>query len=344
MAAIRHKALLTTVEVAYDLDVCEDVWARRMLESAQPWLSSGLWSFIATYELGPTGRPEVRRCIDIDAPYDVRTAIANGTAKLDEATASEVWDGYAAQTLSQVWARFAPLEAIFQENTPAPARDLFQVNCRSPDGAGALLGAGLPQPTRLSRARRAAYSRVAAHVSSAYRLRAAIKREAESSLLEHKRQEAVLLPGGRLIHAEGSATSKPARERLRAAAIAVDRARAREGRADAEASLDAWQALVSGRWTVVEHFDSDGRRFLVAVVNPPELRVPLALEPREALVAQYAALGHTQKFIAYELGLHESTVSRLLKRALKHLGLERRADLAALAQSIRASGSQRGAG
>jgi DNA-binding NarL/FixJ family response regulator len=92
----------------------------------------------------------------------------------------------------------------------------------------------------------------------------------------------------------------------------------------------AWPSLVAGRWSLVEHFDSSHQRFLVAVVNPPERHASLALPAREAAVAELVGQGHSQKFVAYELGLQRSEVSRSLRSALSRLGLARESDLVAL--------------
>jgi DNA-binding NarL/FixJ family response regulator len=86
--------------------------------------------------------------------------------------------------------------------------------------------------------------------------------------------------------------------------------------------------LVEGRWTLLEHFDRGGRRYLVARRNEPRVRGTLALSPREEQVAGYAALGHPVKLIAYELGLSSSTVSEHLQSAMHKLGIETRAELA----------------
>jgi DNA-binding CsgD family transcriptional regulator len=48
---------------------------------------------------------------------------------------------------------------------------------------------------------------------------------------------------------------------------------------------------------------------------------------REAQVARGAALGHSNKLIAYELGLATSTVSTLLARAIRKLRLHSRGAL-----------------
>jgi hypothetical protein len=56
--------------------------------------------------------------------------------------------------------------------------------------------------------------------------------------------------------------------RAQRAAKAIDRARSR-ARSNEDEALELWQGLVAGRWSLVEQFDSDGRRFLVARKNDP---------------------------------------------------------------------------
>ena len=55
----------------------------------------------------------------------------------------------------------------------------------------------------------------------------------------------------------------------------------------------------------------------------------LRLSRRELQVARAAALGHSDKLIAYELGLAASTVARLLSRARIKLGVKTRLELIA---------------
>lgn len=331
-------AMLDTVESAYRLQTGEERWAGELLNCASPWLDVGLWSFVATYHRDEKGVPRVSACVDTGAPYDVRAAVDNGSAALDDAGLDAIYAGHAAHTLSQVWEVHPSLKKVFDDHTPPPTRDLCQITCRSSDGQGTLLGAGLETPTRIADAWLMRYTRVAAHITAGHRLRRLLDGADERpSGADHPLREAVLSPAGDLLHAEGDATSETAREALKRAALMVDRARTRKGRAEADESLVAWKALVAGRWTIVDHFDSDDRRYLVAMVNPPELQSPLALERLEAIVAELAALGHSQKYIAYELGLHESQVSRSLKSALTRLGLKRRTDLVALVRDLRSS-------
>ena len=72
---------------------------------------------------------------------------------------------------------------------------------------------------------------------------------------------------------------------------------------------------MSGRWSLVEHFERDGRRYYLAHRNEPEVRSVKGLTARERQVLAYAQLGNSNKLIAYSLGISISTVSTLLSRA-----------------------------
>ncbi len=92
-------------------------------------------------------------------------------------------------------------------------------------------------------------------------------------------------------------------------------------------ALDAWKALVAGRWSLREQLDTDGKTFIHALANAPSLAGPSALSAREQQVASLAALGRSNKLIAYELGLAHATVRVLMARAAKKLGARSRAEL-----------------
>lgn len=167
---------------------------------------------------------------------------------------------------------------------------------------------------RISRACRVALSRVSAHLGAALRLRARTSAP----------NDAVLAPSGELLHAEGSAREASLRERLRDAAIGVMRAKRER---DPLAASAFWSAMVDGRWTLVERFDTDGKRLLLAKRNAPDGVAHHALTARERAVVERAGLGGTLRHVAYELGMAESTVSETLSRAMKKLGVRSRAEL-----------------
>lgn len=180
-----------------------------------------------------------------------------------------------------------------------------------------------PAPRRLAGDRRglARWEKAAAHLSSAFRLR----RGGWAGLVEGA--DAVLEPDGGVAHLSRSAEVD--REALRRACVAAERSRVAT-EADAKPALDAWTALVSGEYSLLDHFDTDGRRYVLAIKNTPEVSGPSALTPRETQVAAYVAMGHPLKYVAYELGLSVASVGKACQTAVSKLGLRSRAELGAV--------------
>jgi DNA-binding CsgD family transcriptional regulator len=142
--------------------------------------------------------------------------------------------------------------------------------------------------------------------------------------------------------AKGEAEHEAARGALREAVRDLERTRSKAGRRDADDAVQRWKALVDGRWSLVDHFESDGKRYVVARRNDVEVPGYSELSSRERQVLAYAALGHSNKLIAYELGLADSTVRVLLYRAAAKLGAARREDLIAAYLSGRRAAARRG--
>jgi DNA-binding CsgD family transcriptional regulator len=134
--------------------------------------------------------------------------------------------------------------------------------------------------------------------------------------------EAVLTPGGKVLHAVGE--TRAARDALRRLAVAIDRARGRLRHHDPEAALEGLAALVDGRWSLVDKFESDGKRFVLAIPNAPTARDPRALTARERAILRCVAMGHSNKLIAYTLGLAEGTISASVASIKRKLGLPSR--------------------
>ncbi|MCB9670981.1 MAG: hypothetical protein H6734_15985 [Alphaproteobacteria bacterium] len=118
-------------------------------------------------------------------------------------------------------------------------------------------------------------------------------------------------------------------EALSRAATCIDGARAQRSGRDAEA-LEAWEGLVDGRWSLVERIDTDGKRFLVALENPPGVRDPRGLTDAERSVVALAVQGQADKLAAYHLGVSEGTVSSHLTRAMQKLRVRNRIELVRL--------------
>lgn len=179
-----------------------------------------------------------------------------------------------------------------------------------------------PRREKTPRSERRMWQQIVAHLTSSTRLMWELGQARPPS------EEAVLGPAGELLHAEGDARDRTARRQLQEAARAIDRARGSMRHTDPMGSLELWRGLVDGRWSLVDRFESDGRRFMIALRNDSPHRDPRALTPRQGQVAHLVALGLSNKEIGYSLGLSGSAVSSHASAALRKLGLRRRQELA----------------
>jgi DNA-binding CsgD family transcriptional regulator len=166
---------------------------------------------------------------------------------------------------------------------------------------------------------------VGAHISSALRLRRSLAGAASADV--DAGAEAILSPAGRLMHADGLGKSRRARQSLSEAVVRAERARGRLRRTSCDEATRLWQALVGGRWSIVEVVERDGKRLLVARANGPTFPHRASLTKEENDVVWLVALGHSYKYVGYELGLGPSTVVRRLTSALLELGIASRVEL-----------------
>jgi DNA-binding CsgD family transcriptional regulator len=135
-------------------------------------------------------------------------------------------------------------------------------------------------------------------------------------------------PSALLRDAETTRSDDPAR--LRDAALDVAR---RGPGATPQCPRAFWNALLEGRWRLIERFDAGGKRFTIA---RPVRAVSVAprLPTREREVLERASLDVPLWYVAEQLGLAESTASETLTRALTRLGLRSRAQLVELRQAL----------
>jgi len=160
--------------------------------------------------------------------------------------------------------------------------------------------------------------RLSAHLTSARRLRDATAGEPQTA--DDPATDAVLTVSGRVDHAIGAARAASSRAALSEAVRRMEWARGRARRVDPEEAARSWRGLVAGAWTLLDHVERDGRRYLLARRNPPDVENPRLLSAAERAVAGYAALGHSNKYVAYLLGIAPSTVAKRLARAQAKLG------------------------
>jgi DNA-binding CsgD family transcriptional regulator len=198
--------------------------------------------------------------------------------------------------------------------------DTFGVTASDGDGRGVVVNAPLSRATRLDAQRRRLWSRLGQHIRMGDQARRRLVQGLEAPA-------AVVDPSGDVVHATGPARSADLRQRLGRAVRNIDAARSSRGADDTQEALAMWEGLLDGRWSLIEHVERDGRRYVVVYENPPEVRDPRALTPRERAVVELVARGRSNKHAAHELRVSLGTVAKLLQRALDKLGFESRHQL-----------------
>jgi len=139
--------------------------------------------------------------------------------------------------------------------------------------------------------------------------------------------DAVLPVGSEIVPVTHAAHLNQSRESLRSAARTLDRARGPTRSADSARALLDWKVLAEHRWSLVDHFDRDGKRYVLACRSSASFEAGALLTPRERQVVLLAVRGHSNKVIGHELGITTSTVGVLLGRARARLGVTSRREL-----------------
>lgn len=336
---------IEVVEACYDLRASESEWLERIargLNALGPAESCGLIGYHVSMS---DGAPRILSPVQVEDRHDVIGRIR-----------------YMADLLERRRARMAgPLETVqaalyekviaFGLRTPADRMLLSEIDKVGPDwmytlgvpevrdhfmsinhhidGLGATVFVqGLSRRGTLRATERQMFQMLSAHIKAGLRLRRRLGARAGDAV-ELPGDGAVLDASAQVIDAAGEASATQARAELRERARQIDRARASDGGRGPDA-LEVWQGLVSGRWSLVERYDSDGKRFLLAHRNAEDVRDPRGLTPMESRVTGLAVRGYSDKLIAYHLGVSEGTASAHLHRALQKLGMANRVELVRL--------------
>jgi DNA-binding NarL/FixJ family response regulator len=211
-------------------------------------------------------------------------------------------------------------------------QDFMALIATSAEGFAILLGAPQPCVRHIRKDELAWLSRLSAHLGSAFRLRVSLRGQV-TPLLAGGEAEAIFDASGRVAHAAPQASARGVLAQLRRAVLDRDRARSSQARLDSSERLSLWPGLVAGRWSLVDEFDSDQRRYVIAVRNSPDAAVVRGLTLRERQIVGYVALGWSNKATAYAMGIGESTVAAHLWRASRKLGVRQRTSLIQLVQA-----------
>lgn len=327
----QHRANpIDVIEAAYDLQTDDRTWLRQVATAIGPLIEGGLgvWAYYYDTELPAT------RWLDEVVMLGARRSEIQAAKRMASSN-----DGIVEKTHAVVEPLQSSLEAARAARASEAAQDRYRAFLDSigacdyfafrtveAGGKGAAFAAAQRGPWSPDRRTRQLWARVASHVAAARRLRAALAAAPEREIA------AVLTPSGRIAHVERAAVT--ARDSLRDAVLAQERARSALRRRDPEEAARCWRALVSGEWSIVERFERGGQRYLVAHSNPPDAKGLRGLSARECTIVRLAGLGKANKLIAYELGLSESGVSSHLHAAMRKLGIATRSELILLVANL----------
>lgn len=301
------------IEASYRIDRDESDWLQGVLAATQPKLDHGRGIYAITYDFAANRGPTVRHMASIELPEGTTTLpeilgrCQHGT--LEAATMC----GTASHTMGPGFEALTGVDKFEHRGV----KDTLGINVRDPSSFGCLLAGLLPEADSLSRAETSRWKKITAHIAAGYRL----QRARQAAPIKPVAVDAIVSVDGKIEHAEGDAKDKRAREELRAAVLDIEASRRKN--LDTDDVVEMRKGLISARWTLLEQFETGGHRYFVARENAAIQQAP-TLTDRERQVLGYAALGHSDKLIAYDLGVAWSTVRVLIARAGAKLGTKKR--------------------
>ncbi|MBL8952855.1 MAG: helix-turn-helix transcriptional regulator [Myxococcaceae bacterium] len=332
-------SILDCLAAAYRFDLDGAAYVQNLAETAAPLLDRGLGVMSYTYDANDPTKPVIdhfavsKRFNPEWLPPFYAAVEASGADRgsPEHPTGFASWSHLTVGLASAVPGMRDVLPAF---RHIGGSRDALAMNALDASGKGLWLGAPLPRVGTLSPERYELFSRFAAHLTAAFRMR----REA---VAQKPAAAAVLSPSGQLLDAGKDDAAAESRDDLRRATLAFDQARSKLRRDD-ELATRRWRPLVTSRWSLIDDFDTDGKRFVVAVENAPPTRGPQReLSQREHQVMTQAHLGHSNKVIAYELGLSHSTVRVLMHRAMHKLDTSSRREAVARFDALVKAGQKK---
>jgi DNA-binding NarL/FixJ family response regulator len=193
------------------------------------------------------------------------------------------------------------------------ARQLFPlcVMANTGDGGGLHVAFGDPDLREWRPAQVRHFHGIALHLAAAWRLRRVLEVDAILPAIAPE------LGVGSPSTLTPNAHTPTAREALRHAVLAWEQARTHRRSASDQ---ELWPALLAGRWSLTDAFTVVGTRYIVAYENSAESVTLRALSWREQSVLELALAGRSGKWIAVELQLSESAVTRTLRTSLRKIG------------------------
>lgn len=326
---------IDVAEAAYNLEAAASEWLPGVLEAGGDLFDLGL-GHIGILGGGLRGdqQPAIGQIFTSDGKPDMAMALMTAVQEIGpeivhERTASALHSPVLEQ-LSELREEHPKLYEVYTRHLKC--KDILTVHAHDPDGHGALVSMPSPALAEVSPSAKRRWELMAVHITTAHRLRRGLGATADSTGFAATdlplNAEALLDPTRFLVtERAGAAQDNEATQTIREAALRVDKARGSLRKSNPDEALRLWEAMVRGRWSLVDWFDTDGRRFVLARPNTPNLGDPRGLTEREHQAVTYVSHGESQKLVGYRLGLSPQRISYLLKCAMHKLNVKTRAQL-----------------
>lgn len=322
--------LFDILDAAYRLDLGNREWLSAIVNAARPTLDRGFGLCAFEFQFGTETPPRVLQARMVGMPDELVQLYPMVFTSMSPEFRTRPFTHGPCTSASQMTGLGSALKQHPLMRQHAQRFGIFDslwITAAEPSGHGVGLHAGRGQISRVSSATRALWSRLGAHLSAATRLRRRLA-------VTPREPAAIFRSDGHLEHLACDELDTRAVGQLRASVLTLQHVRSASCAGASLPKLDAWKGLVDGRWSLLDKFESDGRRYVVAHANAPAPPPHEALTTRERQVLGYAALGHHNKAIAYDLGISHSTVRVLLARAAARLGVKSRAELITAFQGL----------
>jgi DNA-binding CsgD family transcriptional regulator len=313
------------LEATYELELDDYTWLKSVsVATRDVWGRPGA-IFSSVVDASAPGDFRVRLLVTEGVPEELAAAFIKYGAEL--ATPELIARLYRKNTAGA-------LRQIAPELVPALAKteafgvnDSFGIFGSDPDGLCCSVTVSSTTPIDAGPEELMVYNRMAAHLGAALRCRSRLRTEKAPAVNVLEGAEAVFDSSGRVLHAEGPAKETRALTSLKEAVTRFDRARRPKRGQDPLVGIAEHRPLVDARWTLVDTYEREGARYVVARENQAAVRGLASLSDRERQVAGFLALGRSTKEIGYSLGISDSTTRVLLARAATKLGARNRDEL-----------------
>lgn len=323
-----ERTMIAIADAGYSITRSDTAWLEGVLEAARPLLDHG--GFIHGYLVDAKARTfRSAAAIQLPEGADFEKHVRHAHPPTGDADIAHAARAANLVTSSAIYGLTGPALAarcFFPDGFGV--EDCIALSAADPSGIACMLMGGLPFVGRVAHRDQTRWAHVASHLGAALRLRERLLAAPEEVGLDAA--DALLDPRTLRVQ-HGTADTEAHRAAIRSAAELLS---ARHRGDDAAKLIAAWRALVAGRWSLIDTFDTDGKRFFVLRKNEPTAPGPPLLSPVQRAISAYVAMGHSNKAIAYHLGLSESSISRAVAEVCKVLGVPSRAQLAQLAGAL----------